>query len=546
MNRKHIFTATLVGILTVFIGYFLFVPGQLNVGTELPDAPALFETSLAAPITSTASTMTLTSNSVRGGGSLSGYNCFTIDEGSAQAEFVCGTASSTSVTGLVRGISPSDGTTADTDLQFSHRRGASVKITDFPIVQILRNQNNGDATFENVLRYAASVVPNGASDLADVGYVLSVVNGGAVNFDALVVAGTAGETVATGTVVYFDGTDQEWKKVDTDTSTTYQNVPVGIAQGAGVNGGSIGGGGVLLAGLDETQTSMTIGSTYYASTTAGGIGLTANGMRLGKAKSATQLYVTPVLDMTFVNNTWVGTNSFAAEALEIGLVSMTAGATINGGTLPVPVYASSTDSEVYAMDANVANAQNFVGFAVTNSTNGNSILIQTSGVVDGFSGLTANKQYYVQDTVGTIGSTIGTYEMVVGNSISTTEVKIKSGRRYSSGTFTVGDATTAVALSPGFKPARISIYAVNTTATEPSHTVVNYLNGVTTGIYMGANGTANITGLTPRLYDSTSLGSNYMTFSVGSITDTGFTITYTETGTYDQAGSVLWEAEGEM
>lgn len=322
MNRKHIFTAALVGILTVFIGYFLFVPGQLNIGTELPGAPALFETSLAAPITSTASSMTLTSNSVRGGGSLSGYNCFTIDEGSAQAEFVCGTASSTSVTGLVRGISPSDGTTADTDLQFSHRRGASVKITDFPIVQILRNQNNGDATFENALRYAATVVPSGASDLADVGYVLSVVNGGSVNFDALVVAGTAGETVATGTIVYFDGTDQEWKKVDTDTSTTYQSVPVGITQGAGVNGGTIGGGGVLLAGLDETQTGMTIGSTYYASTTAGTKGLTATGLRLGKAKSATQLYVVPYDDITYHNNTWSGTNYFTGNVAGAATVNV--------------------------------------------------------------------------------------------------------------------------------------------------------------------------------------------------------------------------------
>ena len=122
MNKFNIL-AGLVGILTVFTGY-LFLSNQVDdvtsVGTELPDAPALFETSLAAPITATADSFTLTANSVRGGGSLSGYNCFTIDEGSAQAEFVCGTASSTSVTGVTRGISPSDGTRAVSALQFAH------------------------------------------------------------------------------------------------------------------------------------------------------------------------------------------------------------------------------------------------------------------------------------------------------------------------------------------------------------------------------------------------------------------------------------------
>lgn len=156
MNKFNIL-AGLIGVIAVFTGYLFLNSQVISVGTELPQAVALFETSLAAPITSTANTMTLTSNSVRGGGSLSGYNCFTIDEGSAQAEFVCGTVATTTVTGLTRGISPLDGTTEDADLKFSHRRGASVKITDFPILQLLRNQNNGSSTFNNTLSYDSAV-----------------------------------------------------------------------------------------------------------------------------------------------------------------------------------------------------------------------------------------------------------------------------------------------------------------------------------------------------------------------------------------------------
>lgn len=152
-------------------GWFNPAPEMPGVGTALPEAVAIFETSLASPITANATTMTLTANSIRGGGSLSGFNCFTIDEGSAQAEFVCGTVATTTVSGLTRGVSPADGITEDTDLQFSHRRGANVKITDFPIIQRLKLQNNGEGTYENLISYAAGVTPSSGSNLTDKEYV---------------------------------------------------------------------------------------------------------------------------------------------------------------------------------------------------------------------------------------------------------------------------------------------------------------------------------------------------------------------------------------
>lgn len=161
---------------------------ETPVGAQLPQAVAVFETSLAAPITAAATTMTLVSNSVRGGGSLSGYNCFTIDEGSAQAEFVCGTVSGTSVTGMTRGISPSTGTSTIAALQFSHRRGASVKITDFPIIQIIKAQLSGEDTFEVPIKYVStmstSTIGQNSSNIANVAYVNSIAFNGAGVIDA--------------------------------------------------------------------------------------------------------------------------------------------------------------------------------------------------------------------------------------------------------------------------------------------------------------------------------------------------------------------------
>lgn len=136
---------------------------EITVGAALPSATAVFETSLASPISSSATSMTLTANAVRGGGSLSGYNCFTVDEGSAQAETICGTVSGTSVTSLTRGISQATGTTTVAALQFAHRRGASVKITDFPLIQILKAQNNGEDTFPRSLIYDSAVGTTSAS-----------------------------------------------------------------------------------------------------------------------------------------------------------------------------------------------------------------------------------------------------------------------------------------------------------------------------------------------------------------------------------------------
>lgn len=287
-----------------------------TLGVALPSGVAVFETSLATGISNSATTMTLTSASIRGGGTLSGFQCFSIDEGSAQAEFVCGTSTGVAITGLTRGISPEDGITELPALKFSHRRGASVKITDFPLIQRLKSQNAGSGTFENPISYASGIGPVANSDLADKEYVLSVVTGGTVSFDAEIVAGTAGETVVAGNLVYLLNTDGRWWKVDTDTESTVKNRLLGIAQGGGTAGVAITG-GVLTSGLDTKQSGLTIGTYYYAGATAGAISSTVSGRVVGQARTATQLHFDPagIASSTALlrfGNNFTGTNSFSA------------------------------------------------------------------------------------------------------------------------------------------------------------------------------------------------------------------------------------------
>jgi len=108
---------------------------------------------LASKISSSATSMTLVSGSDKAGNDLSGHMCFIIDEGTASEEFVCGTASSTAISSMTRGLDPQDGKTEITALKEAHRRGASVKVTNFPQLGILSRIMNGDEDFPNIIQY---------------------------------------------------------------------------------------------------------------------------------------------------------------------------------------------------------------------------------------------------------------------------------------------------------------------------------------------------------------------------------------------------------
>lgn len=114
----------------------------------------------------------------------------------------------------------------------------------------------------------------------------------------------------------------------------------------------------------------------------------------------------------------------------IVMPNQTAGATIAGNTTPVPVYMLDSDNEWYACDANVQTALDFQGFAISAGSNGVAGLdIVFEGIVSGFTGLTQGARYYVQDAIGTIGTTIGTYECYVGIALTTTQILIDKGTR---------------------------------------------------------------------------------------------------------------------
>lgn len=365
---------------------------------------------------------------------------------------------------------------------------------------------------------------------------------------------TCGENVAAGDFLYLKN-DGKWWKTDADTAATIDGVQLGVAQGSGTADGAITN-GVMTKGLDSNQSGLTAGTEYFISNTAGEISSSAgtNSKKVGVARSTTAIYVDFLYgelptgaqkEALDANSELSAENPVATKAN-----SFTAGETINGATTPVPVYQNTTDNEFYACDANDNTKYRFVGFAITNSTDGAAITVQMSGVVSGFTGLVEGSRYYVQDAVGTIGTSPGTQIIEVGVAVSETQLLITQKPVTVIGTIDTGtmSANSNNAVTTGFYPRKIRIKIL---AVEQS-------GGSATGIaiYEGIWYAGTLTSIN-ALYNDGSSGyyanasaqirsdaSSWMDISITSVSETGFTITLTEEPSNSFADSIImYEAE---
>ncbi len=155
LKKVLLVLSTLAITAGVSFGSAYYFSKKLNLGAAIPIVVANFHTSLQDSITASDTSMTLVSDTDTAGTSISGYMCFTLDEGTASEEHVCGTAAGTAVTGMLRGISPQDGNLEVAALKKTHRRGASVKMTDFPILGVITRQLNGQESLPNKLYYTS-------------------------------------------------------------------------------------------------------------------------------------------------------------------------------------------------------------------------------------------------------------------------------------------------------------------------------------------------------------------------------------------------------
>jgi hypothetical protein len=269
-----------VGLVTtsVFVAsiFGLGVTQEANLGAtyQTPEVRALFTTTLASKITSTDTSMTLVSATDKDGNTLASSTYgFIIDEGTASEEFVLADCSGTNCTNMTRGLSVLTGTSTVASLRFEHRRGASVKMTDAPILLFLGNVVKGRQHLENTLKYSSNIststVGSSGQNLANVEFVNSVA------FDAAGVVG-ASESVA-GYVELATGAEAASSTSEGGTANRLA-LPASIASGSYNSGQS---NRVVVTGDDNkidngfiSTTTLTASSTIIGSTLAFNIGKT--------------------------------------------------------------------------------------------------------------------------------------------------------------------------------------------------------------------------------------------------------------------------------
>lgn len=230
----------------------------------------------------------------------------TLEPGTARREFISWTGvtqnanGTATLTGVTRGITPFAPYTADSSYQFGHAGNTLFRVTNSPKFYDELSSKDNDETITGTWTFTTATRPLLTTD-ADATDDKQFVSKGELNRTALgttttnrlIVAGTAGETVTAGDIIYFDETDDEWKLANA-TFVTPGDFKLGVAQGAGTNGNPIVG-GVLLEGLDENQTGLTAGDLLYLSDTGGEVATSAgtNQFELGFAQSTTTMYFFP-------------------------------------------------------------------------------------------------------------------------------------------------------------------------------------------------------------------------------------------------------------
>lgn len=199
---------------------------------------------------------------------------------------------------------------------------------------------------------------------------------------------------------------------------------------------------------------------------------------------------------------------------------LNAGETINGATLPVGVYQDSSDGELYSCDADDIKKLNFIGFAISNSTDGNPIELQTGGVVRGFSGLTEGESYYIQND-GTLAINYGPYKLLAGIAVSATELLIVKQEKTYFDRAMKGEQGYLVSLGEDWEPE--SLGGSGTTSQNRKEATVSGNSGT-------SDDEGRITGDGVRRGDTSSSQpitfDEYMEFE-----------TYTENGEIDQSGA---------
>lgn len=158
------------------------VEQRLGATNAIETPVAVFHTSLANQISSTATTMTLVSGLTADGTTLaSSTYSFVIDSGQPDQEFVEADCTNTACTNMQRGLSVVTGTSSIASAAQNHRRTATVDIVDAPLLLKITSILNGISTLPNILSYTSTPTFTKPTQIPDKLYIDTIAVAGAPN-----------------------------------------------------------------------------------------------------------------------------------------------------------------------------------------------------------------------------------------------------------------------------------------------------------------------------------------------------------------------------
>lgn len=203
-------------LIYILISVLVGVTVSYGATVEFATPVALFETTLASRITTTDTSMTLTSATTKDGTTLASSTYgFIIDEGTASEEFVLADCTATACTNMTRGVSVVTGTSSVTALKQEHRRGASVKITDAPLLVQIARILLGAGKLPSALTFSAT--QSVASSTNQIPSAVWVFNNFVNKYDAQTVAGV--KTFSAKPILSAGGTSSVEPSAATDIAT---------------------------------------------------------------------------------------------------------------------------------------------------------------------------------------------------------------------------------------------------------------------------------------------------------------------------------------
>lgn len=481
------------------------------LGANIPTVIAVYTDSLASRISNTASSFVLVRGTDKQSRNLSGFYGFVMDEGTTSEEFVTANCVATACTIVARGIDVVDGETPVTALKFEHRRGATVKISNFPQLALLSRILSG-------LESASSTFMFGDGTTTSTLNKYLKVDNGTANLPFLRYNETLGK---------WQFSDDGLNTITFATSSA-SGLSASTTKGTFITDSQIG----VNASTTKGLTFDSDGKVGISASSTGGINFASGGQVqvdqsdnfnfTGTVTTTGSLRVQyPVIFTDAASKGYADLEIRAFSATGTAYSTVTAGqALYTTATSSLGVITTSSGTSTYA----------FVGFARVSAAAGAEVSYTRPGGLNcSQSGLVPGTQYYLNGTSGQISTTPGTAIARVGLALTATCLEVTTPKYIAYGTITltgVSDASTNVT-TINFYPAHLTLKYSNFTGNDQSPVALGWsddagLIGLATNASFGDRG--GNSGSAYYYRNSTEAWTGGITKSA-----TGFTLTNTRT-----------------